>query len=67
MAEVSEILNLRRARKAKARHEGEKEADANRVRFGTPKNMRDLSVAEARKRIAALEAHRLEKPKDRKD
>lgn len=34
---MAEIVNLRQARKAKARAEAEKKAEANRIAFGTPK------------------------------
>ena len=34
---MAEIVNLRRARKDKARHERGREADANRLRFGRTK------------------------------
>lgn len=39
------IVNLRRARKARARHEAEKKAEENRVTFGTPKALRKLNDA----------------------
>ena len=34
---MAEIVNLKRVRKDKARHEREREAEANRVRFGRTK------------------------------
>jgi hypothetical protein len=34
---AAEILNLRRARKAKAKTEKEKAAEASRIKHGTPK------------------------------
>ena len=63
---MSEILNLRRARRAKARREDKKEAAANRLLFGTAKSVRDIIAAETRKQVETVEAHRLEKPKDNK-
>ena len=41
----AELINLRQARKAKARAEKEKQAEANRVTHGTPKALRDLEKA----------------------
>jgi len=38
-ANMAEIVNLRRARKSKARGEQEKVAADNRVRHGTPKRL----------------------------
>jgi hypothetical protein len=64
---LSEIINLRRTRKERARIEGDKEAAANRLLFGTPKSIRNIGAAETRKQVETIEAHRLEKLKDRKD
>jgi hypothetical protein len=58
---MAEIVNLRRARKAKARDEKEKAADANRVLHGTPKNMRDLAKAQRAKDDRNVDGHRLKK------
>jgi len=55
---MGEIVNLRRARKAKARDEKEKAADANRVLHGTPKDMRDLAKARGEKSARDLDAHK---------
>jgi len=55
---MGEIVNLRRARKAKARDEKEKAADANRVLHGTPKDMRDLAKARSEKSARDLDAHK---------
>ncbi|MES2294775.1 MAG: DUF4169 family protein [Pseudomonadota bacterium] len=55
---MGEIVNLRRARKAKARDEKEKTADANRVLHGTPKDMRDLAKARTAKSARDLDAHK---------
>ena len=52
---MTEIINLRRARKAKAKGEKEKTAEANRVLHGTPKVVRNLAKARS-----ALSAKRLE-------
>ena len=55
---MGEIVNLRRARKAKARDEKEKAADANRVLHGTPKDMRDLAKTRSEKSARDLDAHK---------
>jgi hypothetical protein len=56
-----EIINLRRARKAKERAQKEKTAQANRVLHGTPKRLRQLSEAEKDKAEQKLASHQLEK------
>jgi hypothetical protein len=56
---MAEIVNLRRARKSKARGEREKVAEANRVQHGTPKRVRDAAKADRDKGARTLEAHRL--------
>ena len=53
-----EIVNLRRARKAKARSEKEKTAEANRIVHGTPKNLRDLAKARNDKAARDLDANK---------
>jgi hypothetical protein len=55
---MAEIVNLRRARKAKARSEKEKTAEANRLLHGTSKNLRDLSKARSDKAARDLDAHK---------
>jgi hypothetical protein len=57
-AEMGEIVNLRRVRKAKTRDEKEKAADANRVLHGTPKQLRDLAKAKSAKAARNLDAHK---------
>lgn len=59
-----EIVNLNRARKAKARAEKEKTAQANRVAHGTPKALRKLSDARKDQTDQRLTGHRLEKDQD---
>jgi hypothetical protein len=56
---MAEIVNLRRARKSKARGEREKAAEANRVHHGTPKRVRGAAKAESDKASRTLESHRL--------
>jgi hypothetical protein len=64
---VTEIVNLRRARKAKARAEGEDVAAANRAKYGTAKAVRDLTKARSEKDTQTLESHRLDADKNRKN
>jgi len=59
----AEIVNLRRARKTKARTEKSIAADANRTKHGVAKALRDLGTARGEKEKQKLEAHRL-KDKD---
>ncbi|MGB8366597.1 MAG: DUF4169 family protein [Rhizomicrobium sp.] len=56
---MAEIVNLKRARKAKARGEAERKADANRTLHGTPKAARKLARAQGEKDAQSLEAHKL--------
>ena len=55
---MAELINLRRARKAKAKSEKEKTADANRIAHGAPKQVRDLAKARADKETRDLDAHK---------
>jgi Domain of unknown function (DUF4169) len=57
---MAEIVNLRRARKVKARGEKDKTAQANRVAHGTPKAVRNLADARKDKAEQRLAGHRLE-------
>jgi hypothetical protein len=57
---MAEIVNLKRAKKAKARAEGEKSAAANRVRHGTPGAERKRAQALREKVTQAVDAHRLD-------
>jgi hypothetical protein len=61
---MTEIINLRRVRKAKARAEKDKTAEANRVAHGTPKALRNLNEAAAEKAKNSLSGHKLEKDPD---
>jgi hypothetical protein len=56
---MTDLINLRRARKAKARAEKDKQAKANRVTHGTPKALRDLEKARAELTARRLEDRRL--------
>jgi hypothetical protein len=63
---MAEIVNLRRARKAKARSEKDKTAQANRVAHGTPKAARNLAEARKDKADQALSGHKLKNENDQK-
>jgi hypothetical protein len=58
---MAELINLRRARKAREKAEKEKSAEANRLLHGTPKHLRKLSEAQKDKAEQRLSEHRLEK------
>jgi Domain of unknown function (DUF4169) len=58
---MSKIVNLRRFRKTKARDAANSEADANRLKHGTPKAVRNASKAETEGKLRALDAHKLDK------
>lgn len=57
---MAEIVNLNRARKAKAKAEAEKTAENNRVKHGTPKHLRKKGNAERKRSNAELEGKRLD-------
>jgi hypothetical protein len=57
---MGELINLRRAKKAKARSADEKTAAANRMHYGTPKKLRDKAAAEKSRAEHAIEAHKLD-------
>ncbi len=59
----AEIVNLRRARKAKARTEHEREAAANRTAFGRSKAEKEKTAAEHRLADRRIDAHRREPDK----
>ena len=59
----ADIVNLRRARKAKVRSEREKTAADNRVAFGLSKAEKQLTKAERKREQRAIDAHRREPDK----
>lgn len=61
---MAEIVNLRRARKQRDRAAAEKQAEQNRISFGRTKAERALTDAERDKARRALEAHRLDAPRE---
>ena len=59
---MADIINLRQARKAKARVQKAAEAAGNRVAFGAPKKAKTLAEARRSIEVARHEGHRLEGP-----
>ena len=57
---MAEIVNLRRARKAKARAEAASEADANRSKHGVSSKLRKLDKARTEKAARSVDAHKLD-------
>jgi hypothetical protein len=64
---MAEIINLRAARKAKARAEKEAEADENRARFGRPRQEQMSTEATREMQDRKLDAHRREDAADGDD
>jgi hypothetical protein len=60
---TAEIVNLRRARKQKARTEKEREAEANRIAFGRTRAEKLATDAERVRAERAIDSHRRE-PQD---
>lgn len=61
---MAEIINLRRARKQRARQDAERQAEQNRLSFGRSKAERNLTAAERDKAARDLEGHRLSDESD---
>jgi len=57
---MTQPINLRQYRKKKARADKAKQAEINRVQFGTPKALRELEAEREAKRQAELDAHKRE-------
>jgi hypothetical protein len=57
---MNEIVNLRRARKAKARHAKEVVAQANRTEHGISKSAHNRAKALAEKTKREVDVHRLD-------
>lgn len=57
---MNKVVNLRQARKEKARHEKEVVAEANRVKHGVSKSAHNKAKLLAKKSRNKLEGHRLE-------
>lgn len=54
---MAEIVNLRTARKAKARDDARAKADENAAKFGRSKAEKDLQAARAEKAARDLDGH----------
>ena len=61
---MGDIVNLKLARKRKARIGKEERAEANRVLFGRTKAEKLASDAERRRNVASLDAHKREPDAD---
>lgn len=61
---MAEIVNFKRAKKAKARTAAGEKAAANRVTHGTPKVVRDLAKARREKESGKVDAHKIEDQDD---
>lgn len=57
---MGEIVNLRRARKHRARADADRTAEANRVAFGRTKAEKSLTRAERELAERRIEGHRLD-------
>lgn len=57
----ADIVNLRRARKAKQRSNAEREAEANRRAFGRTKAEREVEAARREREARTLAGHRRER------
>ncbi len=57
---MGEVVNLRRARKDRARRERGEAAQANRLAHGRTKAERELTTAQTRLETAKLNAHKRE-------
>lgn len=63
---MAEIVNLRRARKARDRASAEAQAEQNRITFGRTKAERELTKAETSLATRRLDGHRLsDEPEDK--
>lgn len=56
---MGEIINLRRIKKQKARDANEKIAAENRIKFGTPKHLRNVTKAQNKLEQMKLDGHKL--------
>ena len=57
---MADLINLRRARKAKARAERDKTAQANRAAHGTPKALKKLEQARKEQELSRLASKKLD-------
>lgn len=59
---MGEIVNLNRARKARAKADAKRTAEANRLSFGRTKAERMTTRAERERDAAQLDGHKRDKP-----
>ncbi len=57
---MTEVINLNKKRKAKARTENEKKASQNRIKFGRTKEEKTVEKLNAKRVEQRLEGHKLE-------
>ena len=62
---MAEIVNLRAARKRKAREDAERAAEANRALFGRSKSEKQRDRLEKDKARAFVDGHRRDAPDDK--
>lgn len=61
---MADVVNLRRARKAKARQAAEAAAEANRLASGRSKSERQTTEIERNLALRHIEGHRLPHPRE---
>jgi hypothetical protein len=61
---MADILNLNKARKARAKAIAQAEAEANRARFGRTKAEKVRDAAEAERKVRTLDQAKRETPED---
>ncbi|KTF70411.1 DUF4169 family protein [Sphingomonas sp. HT-1] len=61
---MAEIINLNKARKARAKATAEAQAVANRARFGRTKAEKARDAAEAERKLRTLDQAKRETPED---
>jgi hypothetical protein len=60
MMSMGEVINLRQARKAKARTEADRDAASNRAAFGRTKSQKRLTKAEQEAVARKLDGHKVD-------
>lgn len=61
---MADIVNLRQARKAKAKQAKDAKAQANRIHFGRTKAQKELTAAQESQREKTLDGHKMTKAPD---
>jgi hypothetical protein len=64
---MGDLVNLRRARKSRARADALSEADAKRIAFGRTKAEKSLTKAERVLAERRIDGHRMEPSRDERD